>query len=130
MKPEELLYTKEHEWIGVEDQGGEKIVTVGISDFAVKELTDLVYLELPDVGKQFDAAEEFGVVESVKAVSPLYAPIGLEITEINSKLPDDLDRLSEDAYGAGWMIKAKVLNPAELDGLLTFEAYSKLCEEE
>ena len=130
MKPEELLYAKSHEWLAVEETGGKKIGTVGISAFAVEALTDLVYLELPEVGKTFNAGEVVGQVESVKAVSDLYAPVSLEITEVNSALPDDLDKLSQDPFGAGWIVKGVILDESQLANLLDHAAYQAQCAEE
>lgn len=119
-----LKFAKTHEWVALNGD----IATVGISDFAVKELTDVVHMELPAVGKTVMAGQEMGEIESVKAVSDLYAPISGEIIEVNSALTDDLSRLSDDPYGAGWMVKLRVKNPAELDKLLSQEAYQQECE--
>lgn len=130
MDPQELLYAKSHEWVHVASSGSDKFVTVGISAFAVEALTDLVFLELPELGKTFAAGTVFGEVESVKAVSDLYAPVALEVTEVNSELPDNLDRLSEDPFGAGWVIKGKLTDEAGLGQLMDFAAYQKQCEEE
>ena len=102
---EELLYAPTHEWVHVGEDG---IATIGITDFAVEQLTDLVYMELPDVGATVTAGEEFGEVESVKAVSPLYSPISGEVIEVNSGLPDELEVLGTDAFGAGWIAKIKM----------------------
>lgn len=105
MNQEELLYAPTHEWVHVGEDG---IATIGITDFAVEQLTDLVYMELPDVGATVTAGEEFGEVESVKAVSPLYSPISGEVIEVNSGLPDELEVLGTDAFGAGWIAKIKM----------------------
>ena len=123
MDPASLKYTKTHEWIHIDGD----VATVGISDFAVKALTDLVYIALPDVGRTLDAGESFGEVESVKAVSDLYAPIAGEVIEINESLPDDLDALSEDPFGRGWMIKLKIADAGATDGLLNRSAYDEHC---
>ena len=123
MDPAALKYAKTHEWIHVEGD----IATVGISDFAVKHLTDLVYIELPDVGRTMSAGEGFGEVESVKAVSDLYAPVSGEIIEVNQSLADDLATLSEDPFGRGWMIKLKISDAAETDSLLDRRAYEEHC---
>ena len=125
MKPEELLYSETHEWAHVAESGGDKIATVGISDFAVEQLTDLVYMELPDVGTPVSAGNEFGEVESVKAVSQLYSPVDGEIIEVNSGLPDNLEVLNRDPYGEGWIIKVKVTDDASLGALLDYSAYQK-----
>ena len=105
MNQEELLYAPTHEWVHVGEDG---IATIEITDFAVEQLTDLVYMELPDVGATVTAGEEFGEVESVKAVSPLYSPISGEVIEVNSGLPDELEVLGTDAFGAGWIAKIKM----------------------
>ena len=129
MKPEDLLYADTHEWAFVEDQGGEKVVTVGISKFAVEQLTDLVYIELPVVGTQVQAGQEFGEVESVKAVSPLDSPVDGEVAEVNEALKDALEGLSEDSYTGGWMIKVRLSDDAALERLLDHAAYEKQCAE-
>ena len=98
-----LLYAESHEWADVSEDGGQKIATIGISAFAIEQLNDLVYMDLPEVGKVVSAGEEFGEVESVKAVSPLYSPVAGEVADVNSELPDKLESLSEDPYGAGWI---------------------------
>ncbi|MEE3285926.1 MAG: glycine cleavage system protein GcvH, partial [Planctomycetota bacterium] len=101
MDPATLKYSRSHEWLHLDGN----TATIGITDFAVEALTDLVYVELPEVGRALAAGEIFGEVESVKAVSDLYAPVAGEVVEINSGLPDDLDALGEDPFGRGWMIK-------------------------
>ena len=116
---EDLKYAESHEWVRVDGD----TATVGISDFAVKELTDLVYMELPAVGAAVKKGEGFGQVESVKAVSDLYAPVSGEVVEVNEELPDDLGRLSDDPYGSGWVAKIKMAEPAELDQLMDHAAY-------
>jgi glycine cleavage system H protein len=130
VKPEELLFSKTHEWAGVASEGGTKMATVGISKFAVEQLTDLVFMELPDVGVQVSAGKEFGIVESVKAVSPLYSPVDGEVIAVNSALPDKLETLGSDPYGAGWIMKVKLSDEASLDKLLDYAAYQKQCAEE
>ena len=130
MKPEQLKYSKTHEWAYLTDEDGQRIATVGISSFAVEALTDLVYLELPAVGTEIDAGEAFGEVESVKAVSDLYSPIAGEVIETNDRLPDNLETLSEDPYGAGWIVKLKVSDESALAELMDYAAYEKLCAEE
>lgn len=130
MKPEDLLYAETHEWVHVEEQGGQKIATVGISAFAVEQLTDLVYMELPDVGAEVSAGGEFGEVESVKAVSPLYSPVDGEVTEVNSSLPDSLETLNNDPYGAGWIVKVRITDESGLAKLLDYAAYQQQCAEE
>lgn len=130
MKPEDLLYSKTHEWVSVAEQDGAKIATVGISAFAVEALTDLVYLELPKVGRQVEAGEAFGEIESVKAVSDLYSPVTGEVVEVNEKLPDGLEVLSENPYDPGWIAKIKVTDESSLSRLMDHAAYQKLCAEE
>lgn len=126
MDPATAKYSKSHEWVII--NGDE--ATIGISDFAVKQLTDLVYIELPPVGKSFSVGEEFGVVESVKAASDLYAPISGEVTAANTDLEDDLQPLSDDPFGKGWIIKMKPADPSEVSALMDRAAYEKHCESE
>jgi len=130
VKPEELLYAETHEWVRVEEEGGAKIGTVGISAFAVEQLTDLVYIELPQVGDAVSAGDEFGEVESVKAVSPLYSPVDGEVVAVNTELPDKLETLNADPYGSGWIIKVKLTDDTSLAKLLDYAAYQKQCAEE
>jgi len=119
MDPSSLRFTKSHEWVSVDGD----IATIGISAFAVAELTDVVHIELPAAGEKVAAGSEFGEIESVKAVSELNAPVSGEITEVNDELEGDLGQLSEDPYGKGWMIKVRMENPAEVDALLDHDAY-------
>lgn len=130
MNPEELLYAETHEWARITEEDGQKFATVGISAFAVEQLTDLVYMELPEAGLQVAVGGEFGEVESVKAVSPLYSPVDGEIVEVNTKLPDALEVLNEDPYDAGWIIKIKITDEGGLSKLLDYQAYQKQCAEE
>lgn len=123
MTPTDRRYAKTHEWLAINGDVG----TIGITDFAVKELTDLVYIGLPHVGKKLNAGDVFGEIESVKAVSDLYAPVSGEVIEVNSNLPNDLDLLSKDAYGKGWLIKVRLSNPAEAESLFEAAAYDQLC---
>lgn len=129
MKPEELLYAKTHEWVSVADEGGAKVATVGISAFAVEALTDLVYIELPAVGKKVEAEQPFCEVESVKAVSDIYSPIDGEVVAVNSALPNSLETLSADPYGDGWIAKVKISDEAGLAKLMDYAVYQKQCEE-
>ncbi len=124
--PEEFLYTEDHEWVLVEDD----IVTVGISDFAQDALGDIVFVELPEVGYQVEAGKTFGVVESVKAVSDIYAPVTGEVVEVNDELPDTPELVNTSPYEGAWMIKVKLDNPAELDELLDAEGYQSFVEEQ
>ena len=119
----DLKFAKTHEWVRPESGG---VVTVGISSYAVEALTDLVFMQLPAVGRKVKAGESFGEIESVKAVSDLYAPISGEIVEVNSALPGKLETLGKDPYGDGWVARIKPDNPAELDGLLDRTAYDSL----
>jgi glycine cleavage system H protein len=131
MTPEQLLYTKTHEWVDVgTDSSGAKTVTMGLTDFALEALTDLVFIELPEVGREVAADESFGEIESVKAVSDLYAPVAGEIIEVNSAMVDNPDALSDDPYDAGWLVKIKVADDTALAGLLDYAGYKKQCEEE
>lgn len=124
MDPATLRFAESHEWVSLDGE----VATIGISDFAVKELTDLVYIDLPAIGKTVAKGDTFGEVESVKAVSDLYAPIGGEVVEVNEPLADDLALLSDDAFGAGWIMKLKVSDAAEVDQLMDHAAYTKHCE--
>ena len=123
--PEDLLYSKEDEWLRVE--GDEAVL--GITDFAQDELSDIVYVELPDEGQTFQEGDSFGVVESVKAASDLYMPISGEIAGVNESLPDAPEIVNGDPYGEGWMIRIKIADPAELESLLDPTAYSAFCDE-
>jgi glycine cleavage system H protein len=130
VKPEELKYAKTHEWVAISEEGGAKIATVGISAFAVEALTDLVYIDLPAIGKQVEAEQPFCEVESVKAVSDIYSPVDGEVVAVNSGLPDKLETLSTDPYGEGWIAKIKISDEAGLSKLLDHAAYEKQCKEE
>lgn len=125
MYPENLRYTKEHEWVSV---SGEE-ATVGITFFAQKELGDVVFVELPDVGRALTSGEEFGTVESVKAVSEIYAPFAGEVTEVNKELEDKPETVNEDPYGRGWMMKMKISDPSELESLMDAAAYQEMVGE-
>jgi glycine cleavage system H protein len=114
-------YTEEHEWLSVEGN----IATVGITEHAQTQLGDVVFVDLPAIGKQVEKGKDAAVVESVKAASDVYAPITGEIVEVNSKLADNPALVNEDAEGAAWFMKIKVANPAELDGLMDKAAYDK-----
>jgi glycine cleavage system H protein len=128
---EKLLYAKTHEWVRVEsDPAGGKTATVGLTAFALEMLTDLVHIELPKVGARVTAAQPFGEIESVKAVSDLYSPVDGEVAAANTAIADKLEHLAEDPYGNGWFIKIKISNEAGLANLLDEAAYKKQCEEE
>ena len=117
-----IYYTKEHEWLKVEEDIG----TCGITDFAQEQLGDIVYVELPKVGLQATQSDEIAVVESVKAASEVYAPVSGEVIEINKNLDDNPAQVNEDAIGEGWFFKIRISDPAELQNLLSGEAYSEL----
>lgn len=119
--PEDLLYSEEHEWVRVEDQG----VSVGITDFAQEELGDIVYVELPEVGKSFGARDEIGSIESVKAVAEVYTPLAGEIVEVNSALLDRPELINEDPYGDGWLVRLAPDGAPDVSGLMDAEAYEK-----
>jgi len=121
---DDLKYTKEHEWVKVE--GDE--VTVGITDYAQKQLGDVVFVELPQVGTQVEQMKPFGVIEAVKAVSDLFAPLSGEVTEVNTQLESQSNLINSDPYGQGWIIKIKVKDPKELEALLSSADYRKLVE--
>ena len=123
--PEGLIYTKEHEWIKVE--GNE--ITVGITDYAQNALTDVVWVELPELGVSVKSMESFANVESVKSVSEIYAPVSGEVTEINEDLEDAPETVNSDPYGDGWICKMKMDDSGELDALLDAAAYKSLIEE-
>jgi glycine cleavage system H protein len=120
MYPSDYRYTKEHEWVKVEGEVGK----VGITDYAQHELGDVVYVDLPKVGAKLKASEPLGTVESVKAVSDIYAPISGEVIEINSSLGDAPEQINKDPHGAAWLVKLKLANPAEVASLMDAAAYA------
>ncbi len=129
--PEELRYTKTHEWVRVEtDASGQSVAVVGITAFAIDALKDLVHVELPPVGRTFQAGQEAAEIESVKAVSPIYCPVAGEVVAVNTELENQLERLAEDPYQNGWFFKVRITDPAGLEGLLDAAAYQKHCESE
>jgi glycine cleavage system H protein len=119
--PQGLRYTKEHEWVRVEGD----LAVVGITDYAQRELGDVVFVELPQVGTQVRQMQPFGVVESVKAVSDLYAPVSGEVRERNARLESEPELVNRDPYGEGWMIRVAMRDPAELDRLMTAQQYQE-----
>ena len=121
--PDDLQYTKSHEWVRAENG----TVTIGITDHAQEELGDVVFVELPDVGDTIGSGDSFGTVESVKAVSDLYTPVGGEVVEVNSSLEDAPEKINDDPYGEGWIVK---LSTSEEADLLSPEEYEKVVEEE
>lgn len=120
-----IKYTKEHEWVRVEGNIG----TVGITDHAQQQLGDLVFIELPAIGKKLAQGDEAAVVESVKAASEVYAPVGGEVVEVNAALGDDPAKVNADATGGGWFFKIRIANPKELDALLDEASYQDLVGE-
>ena len=121
--PDDLQYTKSHEWVRME----EDTATIGITDHAQDELGDVVFVELPEVGATIEAGDSFGTVESVKAVSDLYTPVGGEVVEVNSSLEDAPEKINDDPYGEGWIVKLRTSGEADL---LSPEEYEKVVEEE
>ncbi len=124
--PQELFYAKTHEWVSL-DEG---IATVGITDFAQSQLSDLTFVELPEVGAEFKEGDEAAVVESVKAAADIYAPVAGEVIEINSKLEDAPELINKDAFGAGWLFKLKMTDESEVDNMLDADSYDELCPAE
>ena len=123
--PEELKYTKDHEWISIDGE----IATVGITDFAQRELGDIVYVEVETLGETLDADEVFGTVEAVKTVSDLFLPVSGEIIEFNEDLEDTPEDVNAEPYSKGWMIKMKISNPDDLNQLLDSNQYRELIGE-
>ncbi len=122
--PENLYYTKEHEWTSVSGD----IVTVGITDYAQGELGDIVFVELPEIGIETTVAQPFGVIEAVKTVSDLYAPVSGKVVEVNNALVNEPDLINKDPYGEGWIIKIQVENKEEFNNFLDASGYKKLLE--
>jgi glycine cleavage system H protein len=119
--PENLRYSKDHEWVLVEGD----VATIGITDYAQHSLGDVVYIEFPKPGDKFAAHEAFGSVESVKAVSEVFLPVAGEVTEVNEPLNDDAEKVNSDPYESGWMVKVKMDNPGEADALLNAAEYEE-----
>ena len=117
--PEDLHYSRDHEWIRVEGDIG----TIGITDYAQQKLVDIVYVELPRVGETFEANQSFGTVESVKATSDVFTPVSGEVVEVNESLPDDTERFKTDPYGEAWLVKMRLSDKGQVDGLLTAAEY-------
>ncbi len=117
--PAELRYTRSDEWVRIEGE----IATVGITDYAQSELGDIVFLELPEPGRYLQTDETFGVIESVKAASDLYAPVEGEVVEVNESLQAALETINQDPYGKGWMIKIRMKDPAQAESLMSAEEY-------
>jgi glycine cleavage system H protein len=126
MYPEDLRYSKDHEWIRVDgDQG-----RVGITDYAQNQLGDVVFLELPEVGRTLTAGEEFGTIESVKAVSELFSPVAGEVVEVNSDLTSKPELVNEDPHGEAWLMVVRITDPATVEALMDAEAYKAFVESE
>ncbi len=121
MDPSQLRFSETHEWIALDGD----IATIGITQFAVEQLTDLVHIELPGPGEEVRAGEPFGEIESVKAVSDLYSPVDGTVVEVNERVRDDVSVVSNDPYGEGWLIKVRVKPGTSLDDLLTHEQYQQ-----
>ena len=126
MYPADRRYTKQHEWVRLEGDRG----TVGITDYAQKQLGDVVYLELPEVGRKLEAHDTFGTVESVKAVSELFSPVAGEVVEVNSALVQKPEVVNSDPHGAAWMMKVKLSDPAAIGGLMDARAYQAYVQSE
>ena len=121
--PQDLFYSKTHEWVSLNDG----IATVGITDFAQSQLSDLTFVELPEVGTEFAAGDEAAVVESVKAAADVYAPVAGEVIEINADLEDAPELINKDAFDTGWLFKLKVADETEVDNMLDPDSYEELC---
>jgi len=121
MNPKNLKYSKENEWVKIENN----IATVGITDFAQKQLTDIVFVELPEKGRHATQSKEIAVVESVKSVSDVFAPVSGEIIEVNEALKNSPDIINQDPYGKGWFVKIKIENKEEINNLMSSEAYDR-----
>jgi glycine cleavage system H protein len=126
VNPPDLRYTRSHEWVRIDGDTG----TVGITDHAQKELGEIVYLELPEVGHVYNAEDEFGTVESVKAVSELFVPVSGEVVEVNKQAVSEPGIVNDDPFGDGWLIKVKLSSDAEAGGLLSSEEYTAYLKEE
>jgi glycine cleavage system H protein len=126
MYPEELRYSKDHEWIRIEGDLGR----IGVTDYAQNQLGDVVFLELPEVGQALAPGDQFGTVESVKAVSELYSPVAGEVVEVNSDLTAKPELINEDAHGEAWMIVVRIIDPASVDALMDAKAYQAFVESE
>ncbi len=124
MYPDNLKYTKDHEWIQIKGDTG----IVGVTFFAQKELGDVVFVELPEVGRRVKAGEEFGTIESVKAVSEIYSPVSGEVLEVNSALRDNPETVNQDPYAGGWILKLRLSAPAEVAGLMDAASYRSLVD--
>jgi len=120
--PKDLKYTKDHEWVRIDDG----IATIGVTDFAQSELGDIVFVEIETLDENLEFEEVFGSVEAVKTVSDLFMPLGGTVIEVNESIESSPELVNSDPYGEGWMIKIKISDPAEIDNLLNFDSYSNL----
>ena len=125
MYPEDLRYTTEHEWVRVEDD----IAVLGVTDFAQKELGEVVFVELPQVGHVYDAGDEIGTIESVKAVAEIFTPLAGEVLEVNEALADDPELVNEDPHVDGWLVKVRYSASSDLDSLMDAEAYGEFVQQ-
>ena len=121
MYPADYLYSREHEWVRVEDD----VVVLGITEFAQQELGEVVFVELPEIGQVFDANDELGTIESVKAVAEVYTPVAGEVVEVNDAVVDDPELLNEDPHGEGWLLKIRFSSAADLKDLMNAEQYEE-----
>lgn len=126
MKPEELRFTKEHEWV----EPGKEVARLGVSDYAQKELTDVVYVELPEVDREVKPGDAIVVLESVKATTDVYAPVPGRITAVNNDLEENPQKINEDPYGAGWLVEIEVSDDSGVSSLMDYSAYQKYLEDE
>jgi len=124
--PQGLKYSKEHEWVATEDS----VATIGVTDHAQDQLGEIVFVELPEVGEKISKDDPFGVVESVKAVSDIYAPISGTVIEVNEGLPESPEMVNEDPYGDGWLIKVKMNDPSDLEDLMDSDEYAEMVARE
>ena len=124
--PNDLYYAKTHEWLKID----ENIATVGITDFAQNQLSDITFVELPDVGREVEAGDEVAVVESVKAASDIYSPVAGTIVEVNGDLEDSPDMINASPYDAGWLFKIELRKEEDVDNLMSAEEYAELCNDD
>jgi glycine cleavage system H protein len=124
--PQDLFYAQTHEWVSLDDG----IATVGITDFAQSQLSDLTFVELPEVGTEFEAGDEAAVVESVKAAADVYAPVAGEVVEVNDRLEDSPELINKDAFGEGWLFKLRVADESEVDEMMDADSYEEFCPED
>jgi len=124
--PEGLKYSKEHEWVSVDGT----LATIGITEYAQEELGDIVYVELPEIGEKLVKDDPFGAVESVKAVSDVYAPVSGTVLEVNDTLPDNPETINEDAYGDGWMVRVEITDMDDLKDLMSADEYAEFVEQQ